>query len=158
MNRLERIEQGEVNRLAPQPRCVTVGTTVRVHVRILEGEKERIQIFEGVVIREQGTRNRKTFTVRRFSSGVWVERIFPVYSPYVTRIDVVRTEEVHRAKLYYLRQRTGRAARLGGKDRPNTTAKKVQAAKSEPSLEAVSATIASDAIPTEVQPTGQAAS
>ncbi len=158
MNRLERIEQGEVNRLAPQPRSVTVGSTVRVHVRILEGEKERIQVFEGVVIREQGARNRKTFTVRRFSSGVWVERIFPLYSPFVTRIDVVRTEEVHRGKLYYLRQRTGRAARLGGKDRPNAAARKAQATKGEMAVEAVSATTVPDVPPTEAQPTEQAAS
>jgi large subunit ribosomal protein L19 len=157
MNRLERIEQGEVNRLAPQPRSVTVGSTVKVHVRILEGEKERIQIFEGVVIREQGTRNRKTFTVRRFASGVWVERIFPLYSPFVTRIEVVRIDEVHRSKLYYLRQRTGRAARLGGKDRPNTAARKAQAAKSETQVGAASVFIP-EAPPAEPQPIEPAAS
>lgn len=120
MNRMERLEQAEARRLSPDARQVTVGNTVRVHVRIIEGEKERIQVFEGVVIREQGARNRKTFTVRKTSYGVWVERVFPLYSPFVTRIDVMRVAPVHRAKLYYLRQRTGRAARLGEKDRTST--------------------------------------
>jgi len=131
MNQLERIEQGEASHLSPELRRVTVGHTVRVHVRIIEGEKERTQVFEGVVIREQGSRNRKTFTVRRYASGVWVERVFPLYSPFVTRIEVVRVAQVRRAKLYYLRERTGRAARLGTRGKFVPVAKKVAAVKAE---------------------------
>lgn len=88
------------------------GDTVRVHVRIVEGEKERIQIFEGVVIARKGGSSRETCTVRKLSYGVAVERIFPLHSPMVDKIDVVRRGRVRRAKLYYLRGKTGRAARI----------------------------------------------
>ncbi|HZS32589.1 MAG TPA: 50S ribosomal protein L19 [Methylomirabilota bacterium] len=88
------------------------GDTVRVHVKVIEGEKERVQIFEGVVIRRRGDGARATFTVRRVSYGVGVERTFPLHSPRVERIQVVKSSHVRRAKLYYLRARTGKAARL----------------------------------------------
>lgn len=88
------------------------GDTVRVHVKVVEGSRERIQAFEGVVIRRQGTGARETFTVRRISYGVGVERTFPVHSPRLDRIDVVRRGVVRRAKLYYLRNLTGKAARI----------------------------------------------
>jgi large subunit ribosomal protein L19 len=88
------------------------GDTVRVHVRVVEGEKERIQLFEGVVIARKGGSCRETFTVRKFSYGIGVERIFPLHSPMVDKIDVVRRGRVRRAKLYYLREKTGRAARI----------------------------------------------
>ncbi len=115
MNQIERIERFETGKLVP--RSVTIGNTVRVHVKIVEGEKERIQVYEGVVMRQKGTRNRQTFTVRKSSFGIWVERIFPLYSPYITQIDVVREGNVCRAKLYDLRSRTGRAAKLAEKRR-----------------------------------------
>jgi large subunit ribosomal protein L19 len=115
MNQIERIERFETGKLVP--RSVTIGNTVRVHVKIVEGEKERIQVYEGVVMRQKGTRNRQTFTVRKSSFGIWVERIFPLYSPYITQIDVVREGKVCRAKLYDLRGRTGRAAKLAEKRR-----------------------------------------
>jgi large subunit ribosomal protein L19 len=88
------------------------GDTVRVHVRVVEGEKERIQVFEGVVIARKGGSNRETFTVRKISYGTGVERIFPLHSPMIDKINVVRQGRVRRAKLYYLRSKRGRAARI----------------------------------------------
>ncbi|GBC77869.1 50S ribosomal protein L19 [bacterium HR08] len=88
------------------------GDTVRVHVRIKEGDKERIQVFEGVVIARKHGGLRETFTVRKISFGVGVERIFPLHSPVIERIEVVRRGDVRRAKLYYLRQLKGKAARV----------------------------------------------
>jgi large subunit ribosomal protein L19 len=88
------------------------GDTVRVHVRVIEGEKERIQVFEGVVIARKGGSSRETFTVRKISYGMGVERIFPLHSPMIDKIDVVRAGRVRRAKLYYLRSKKGRAARI----------------------------------------------
>jgi large subunit ribosomal protein L19 len=88
------------------------GDTVRVHVRVVEGEKERIQAFEGVVIARKGGSNRETFTVRKISYGMGVERIFPLHSPMIEKIDVIRQGRVRRAKLYYLREKKGRAARI----------------------------------------------
>ena len=88
------------------------GDTVRVHTKIKEGDKERIQVFEGTVIGRRGGANRETFTVRKTSYGVGVERTFPVHSPRIDRIEVVAKGAVRRAKLYYLRERAGRAARV----------------------------------------------
>lgn len=88
------------------------GDTVKVHVKVREGEKERIQVFEGVVIGRRGGSIRETFTVRKISYGIGVERVFPVHSPRIARIDVVRHGKVRRAKLYYLRSLRGKAARL----------------------------------------------
>jgi large subunit ribosomal protein L19 len=88
------------------------GDTVRVQVKVVEGEKERIQAFEGVVIRKRGEGVRASFTVRRISYGVGVERTFPLHSPRIERVDVVRHGRVRRSKLYYLRQLAGKAARL----------------------------------------------
>ena len=88
------------------------GDTVRVHVKVVEGEKERVQVFEGTVIRKRGEGARASFTVRRISYGVGVERTFPLYSPRVEKIVVVKHGKVRRAKLYYLRERTGKSARL----------------------------------------------
>lgn len=88
------------------------GDTVNVHVRVVEGDKERIQQFKGVVISIRGSGARKTFTVRKVSNGVGVERIFPLYSPKIAKIEVLRRGHVRRAKLYYLRQRSGKSARI----------------------------------------------
>lgn len=88
------------------------GDTVRVHVSISEGDKERIQIFEGVVLRRSGGSSRETFTVRKMSYGVGVERTFPVHGPRVTKIEVATMGRVRRAKLYYLRELRGKAARI----------------------------------------------
>lgn len=100
---------------------VKPGQRVRVHVRIIEGEKERIQVFEGVVIGLSGEGVRRTFTVRKISYGVGVERIFPIYSPRIDKVEVVAAGRVRRAKLYYLRHRSGRRARLEEDRRPRVS-------------------------------------
>jgi large subunit ribosomal protein L19 len=91
------------------------GDAVRVHVKVREGEKERIQVFAGVVIARRGGGSRETFAVRKVSSGIGVERVFPLHSPVIDRIEVERKGAVRRAKLYYLRQRKGKAARIDEK-------------------------------------------
>ncbi len=120
MNRLERLEKRLQKAEVPQ---MSIGDTVRVHVKIVEGEKERIQVYEGVVIRKKGTRNRATFTVRKVSYGVGVERIFPLHSPFITQLDIVRSGKVRRAKLYYLRERKGQAARISERERISPSGK-----------------------------------
>lgn len=89
-----------------------VGDTVKVHLKIKEGNRERVQVFEGYVIKKQNGGIRETFTVRRISYGVGVERTLPVHSPKIEKIEVVRKGRVRRAKLYYLRERTGKAAKI----------------------------------------------
>ncbi|GMB08481.1 LSU ribosomal protein L19P [Thermolongibacillus altinsuensis] len=88
------------------------GDTVRVHVKVVEGNRERIQVFEGVVIKRRGAGISETFTVRKVSYGVGVERTFPVHTPKIAKLEVVRRGKVRRAKLYYLRQLRGKAARI----------------------------------------------
>jgi large subunit ribosomal protein L19 len=88
------------------------GDTLKVHVRVVEGNRERVQVFQGVVIRRKGSGARETFTVRKVSFGVGVERTFPVHSPIIARIEVVSRGDVRRAKLYYLRDRIGKAAKV----------------------------------------------
>ena len=91
---------------------ILIGSTVKVHVRIREGEKERIQVFEGTVIAKNNEGIAETFTVRRLAHGVGVERVFPVHSPAVAKVERVRKGRVRRAKLYYLRDRVGKAAKI----------------------------------------------
>ncbi len=88
------------------------GDTIKVHVRVVEGNRQRIQVFQGAVIRRQGSGVRETFTVRKVSFGVGVERTFPVHSPILARIEVLTQGDVRRAKLYYLRDRSGKAAKI----------------------------------------------
>ena len=95
-----------------EPPVVAIGDTVRVFVKVVEGSRERLQNFEGIVIKMQGGGIRKTFTVRRVSYGVGVERTFPYNSPRIGRIEVVRHGKVRRAKLFYLRNRVGKAAKV----------------------------------------------
>jgi large subunit ribosomal protein L19 len=109
MNVIDGIERQQLKEGQPAFRP---GDTLRVHVRIVEGDKERIQVFEGVCIRRSGGGNRETFTVRKTSYGVGVERTFPLHSPRVDRIDVTVRGKVRRAKLYYLRDLSGKAARI----------------------------------------------
>ena len=92
------------------------GETVRVHVKVIEGEKERTQVFEGTLIGLSGGSNRATFRVRKISYGVGVERVFPIHSPRIDKIEILSRGKVRRAKLYYLRQRSGKAARLTGQE------------------------------------------
>jgi large subunit ribosomal protein L19 len=103
------LERGVATGQSPQFRP---GDTVKVHVRVVEGEKERIQVFQGDVISRRNRGARSSFTVRKISQGVGVERIFPLFSPVVAGIEVVRQGRVRRAKLYYLSERRGKAARI----------------------------------------------
>ena len=109
MTALEKLEQEQMRTDLPEFRA---GDTVRVHVKIKEGEKERIQVFEGTVLGLRRARNHSSFTVRKISFGQGVERIFPLHSPVIDKIEVVRSGRVRRAKLYYLRGLKGKAARL----------------------------------------------
>ena len=109
MNQLERVQRSLQKKSVPR---FEIGDTVRVHVKVVEGEKERIQVYEGAVIARKGSLNTEMFTVRKVSYGVGVERIFPVHSPIVTKIDVVRQGKVRRAKLYYLRGKKGKFSRV----------------------------------------------
>ena len=109
MNIIETLEKEQLRSDIPD---FAPGDTVRVHAKIVEGSRERIQMFEGVVISRQGTGVRETFTVRRISYGIGVERMFPVHSPRIEKIDVLRKGIVRRAKLYYLRNLPGKAARI----------------------------------------------
>ena len=111
MNELIRAIEAEQLRETALPKF-NVGDTVKVHVRIKEGDKERIQVFEGAVIKVQNGGVRETFTVRRLAYGVGVERTFPLHSPRIEKIEVARRGIVRRAKLYYLRNLTGKAARI----------------------------------------------
>lgn len=95
-----------------EPPKFAIGDTVKVHVKIKEGERERIQMYEGTVIAKKGGGVSETFTVRRTSYGVGVERIFPLHSPIVEKVEVIRRGKVRRAKLYYLRQRSGKSAKV----------------------------------------------
>ena len=109
MNVIDTIEREQLKSDIPS---FKPGDTVRVHVKVIEGEKERIQVFEGVVLRMSRGANRSSFTVRKTSYGVGVERAFPLHSPRIDKIDVVTRGQVRRAKLYYLRQLSGKAARI----------------------------------------------
>lgn len=124
------------------------GDTVRVHVKIKEGEKERIQVFEGVVIARKHGGVRETFTVRKISFGIGVERIFPLHSPTIDKIEVVRRGRVRRAKLYYLRKLRGKAARIRELDTRQLNKAAAAAATAEPAPETPAAgTSADDATP-----------
>lgn len=109
MNTLDSVEAAFIRDDIPD---FTPGDTVRVHVRVAEGGRERVQVFEGVVIARKGGGLRETFTVRKVSFGVGVERIFPVHAPIIQRIEVVRRGDVRRAKLYYLRERIGKGTKV----------------------------------------------
>ncbi|HHZ82877.1 MAG TPA: 50S ribosomal protein L19 [Nitrospirales bacterium] len=109
MNMLERVRQSLKSDHAP---TMKIGDTVRVHVKIVEGERERVQAFEGILIARHGSLNTATFTVRKISHGVGVERIFPVHSPNIEKVEVIRHGRVRRAKLYYLRDKKGKEAKV----------------------------------------------
>ena len=108
MDVIKAIEYEQLKNAIPE---IRVGNTVRVHVRIKEGNKERIQVFEGIVIKKQGGGLNETFTVRKISYGVGVEKTFLIHSPLVEKVEVVRVGKARRAKLYYLRERTGKASK-----------------------------------------------
>jgi large subunit ribosomal protein L19 len=115
MNVIQRIEKKQ---LKSEAFDFTIGDTVRVLVRVVEGGKERQQAFQGVVLQRRGAGARETFTVRKISSGIGVERVFPLHSPNVQEVKVMRRGKVRRAKLYYLRNLVGKAARIQEKKTP----------------------------------------
>ncbi len=130
MNMLERVRQSLKSDHVP---TMKIGDTVRVHVKIVEGERERVQAFEGILIARRGSLNTATFTVRKISHGVGVERIFPVHSPNIEKVEVLRHGRVRRAKLYYLRDKKGKEAKVRerefrreGKSVPQATASEEQ--------------------------------
>jgi large subunit ribosomal protein L19 len=114
MNLIQQIEQAEMAGIAAKREMpeFEAGDTVRVHVRVTEGTRTRLQAYEGVVIGRKGGGLQESFTVRKISYGEGVERVFPIYSPMVEKVEVVRRGKVRRAKLYYLRGRTGKSARI----------------------------------------------
>ena len=109
MNLVQYVQSGHTRFDLP---AFKTGDTVKVHGRIIEGEKERIQVYEGVVLRRAGASTSATFTVRKISSGIGVERVFPVHSPRILKVEVVSSGKVRRARIYYLRNLQGRAAKL----------------------------------------------
>ncbi len=113
MDKLKEIINEQIKTEFPE---FAAGDRIKVHVRVIEGNKERVQPFEGDVIAIRGSGNSKTFTVRKISSGVGVERIFPMNSPKIAKIDIIRKGKVRRAKLYYLRNLSGKAARIKSKN------------------------------------------
>jgi large subunit ribosomal protein L19 len=113
MNLMNAIEEGYKKEVPP----FQVGDTVKIFVKVVEGDKERIQPFEGIVIARRGSTIRETFMVRKVSYGIGVERIFPVHSPAIDRIEVLKRGSVRRAKLYYLRAKKGKAAKIKDRER-----------------------------------------
>ncbi|NWF75175.1 MAG: 50S ribosomal protein L19 [Nitrospirae bacterium] len=113
MNLLNAVEEG-FKKDIPK---FNVGDTVRIYVKVIEGDKERIQPFDGVVIARRGSNTRETFTVRKISFGIGIERIFPLFSPSIDKIEVLKKGDVRRAKLYYLREKKGKSAKIKEKDR-----------------------------------------
>lgn len=109
MHKLDMVEAAQLRSDVPDFRA---GDTVKVHVRVVEGGRERVQVFEGIVIARNGDGLRATFTVRKVSFGVGVERVFPVHAPIIQKIENIRRGDVRRAKLYYLRDRAGKSARI----------------------------------------------
>ena len=109
MNLVESLNAQNVKNEAP---VIEIGSLVRVHIKVKEGSKERIQIFEGTVIAKKNGGVAETFTVRRISYGVGVEKVFPIHSPNVVKVETIRRGKVRRAKLYYLRDRVGKAAKV----------------------------------------------
>jgi large subunit ribosomal protein L19 len=130
MNAIDKIEQGQLKELP----SFKAGDSVKVHVKIKEGDKERVQIFEGVVIKIKNGGSRASFTVRKISYGVGVERIFPMHSPIIDKIEVIKIGKVRRAKLYYLRELKGKKARIAAVENFDRS-KKESKAKTEEKVE-----------------------
>ena len=129
MNEIRAIEASQMKQ---DPDNFKAGDTVKVHFKIIEGKNERIQIFEGLVIAIKNSRTGKSFMVRKNSYGVGVERVFPFHSPRVTKVEVVRPGKVRRAKLYYIRDKIGKAAKIKELITPKSAAKKAAAAPVKP--------------------------
>jgi large subunit ribosomal protein L19 len=149
---IEELERAQLRDGIPQFKA---GDTVRVHFQVIEGERRRIQVFEGVVIKRQGAGVRETFTVRKQSFGVGVERTFPVHSPKIDKIERMAIGDVNRAKLYYLRGRVGKRARIREIRQDRTKAAPVRAVAPEPVAEPEPAE-PEEAVEPEVEQTAEA--
>ncbi len=125
MNIIQSLEKAQLKEVVTNFR---VGDTIKVHVKVVEGDKERIQVYEGVVIGRQGAGVRELIRVRKISYGVGVERLFPTHSPMIDKIEIVKQGKVRRAKLYFLRELRGKAARIKEKDRVYASAAKANKA------------------------------
>jgi len=123
MNIIDLVEQEQLRTDLPE---FAAGDTVKVHYKIVEGARERVQIFEGIVIARKGTGVRETFTVRKVTFGIGVERVFPVHSPRIEKIEVLTFGKVRRAKLYYLREKIGKKSRVKTRRAPRSAKKKSQ--------------------------------
>src|SRR5947209_6269041 len=137
---IESIERAQVREDIPQFKA---GDTVRVHFKVIEGQRQRIQVFEGIVLKRQGAGARETFTVRKQSFGIGVERTFPLHSPKIDKIEVAAVGDVNRAKLYYLRGKVGRKARV--RELRQDGARAAQAAPPEPAVAEVAESEPSEA-------------
>jgi len=146
MNRTDLIEQSFLRTDLPDLRP---GDTVKVHVRVVEGNRERVQVFQGVVIRRSGGGIRETFTVRKISFGVGVERTFPLHSPSISKLELVQRGRVRRAKLYYLRDLRGKKARIRERRVDDVKLAAIEAAAQEAAMEAAAeeAGSAADEVP-----------
>ncbi len=163
MNMIEQIENEQIEKLTADKTIpqFAAGDTLRIHVKVVEGARERVQIFEGVCIARKNAGVNSSFTVRKISYGEGVERVFPLYSPRIEKIEVVRHGQVRRAKLYYLRGLTGKRARIaekithGAADRGAAKAKQAVAADLEPTktAEATEVATAADLEETEAEAT-----
>ena len=131
---IQALEQRQLRKDLPQFKA---GDTVKVHFRVIEGSRSRIQVFEGIVIKRQGAGVRETFTVRKQSFGVGVERTFPLHSPKIERIEVVQIGDVNRAKLYYLRKKVGKKARVRAKQYGGSVFSPMPRSRGEEDLEDV---------------------
>ncbi len=131
-NVIETLERRQLRADVPKFKA---GDTVRVHFQVIEGQRRRVQVFEGIVIKRQGAGARETFTVRKHSFGVGVERTFPLHSPKIEKIDVAAIGDVNRAKLYYLREKVGKKARVREKQQRPGAAAAVVSAKTVPATE-----------------------
>lgn len=134
MNIIDQLNKEQIEKLGNDIPEFGAGDTLRVHVKVTEGTRERIQVFEGICIARKNNGLQSSFTVRKISFGEGVERIFPLYSPTLSRIELVRRGDVRRAKLYYLRGRTGKSARIAEKKTeraPKGTVEKLPETKSE---------------------------
>ena len=147
MNILDAVDAVSLRKDIPQFRA---GDELKIHVRVIEGNKSRLQVFQGIVIRRQGDGVRETFTIRKVSYGVGVERTFPVHTPVIEKMEVVRRGDVRRAKLYYLRELRGKAAKIRERrGEVPTTGTPVSAVTSAPVSEVSEATEAVETVATE---------
>lgn len=144
MNRTQILEEVVADQLKTDLPVITVGDTIDVHVRIIEGDKERIQVFQGVLIARRGRGINESITVRRIVSNQGVERVFPVHSPRIAKIDVVRRAGARRSKLYFLRDRIGKSRRLRDQRRGLERLKKDEAAQSQSQKVIAAASAATD--------------